>query len=453
MKRAVPSWVADAVFYQIFPDRFRKGGKGWSTDPLAPADRVPCGGDLAGVHEALPYLVDLGINAIYFTPIFHADSYHKYDTLDYYAIDPAFGTNDEFRELVAAFHEAGIRVVLDGVFNHCSDKHPYFLDVLDKGQDSQYWDWFTIRGDAVTLDPVPNYARWAGVRAMPEWNHEHPAVTEYLLDVVRHWIEEYDIDGWRLDTTEYLPPDFVRAIYQTAHGCSPDIYVLGEVMGLGTPWFRHQAVDGVMHYKFWEGRTTFLAKEHWDAETFWQSMYAHWYSYPEDANFGSYTLLSSHDRPRFLTECKNEMDRLRLGLAFQFGFPGPPAIYYGDEIGLQGGEDPDNRRCFPWDEKHWNHELLKEVRQLVRLRIQENALRRGTVRKFHTEGRFLIIERADESVSFLVAINAEREMARRFALPAGSWENALTLEAKRGDQEIPALSYAIYRKRIESASS
>jgi len=445
MKRAVPDWVADAVFYQIFPDRFRKGGTTWDKDPCQPADRRPCGGDLAGVLEAIPYLKQLGITAIYFTPIFHADSYHKYDTLDYYTIDPAFGTNEEFRRLVDALHAEGIRVVLDGVFNHCSDRHPFFLDVIENGPSSEYWDWFTIRGDRVSLDPEPNYARWAGVRSMPEWNHDHAPVTTYLLDVVRHWIEEYNIDGWRLDTTEYLPPDFVRAIYQTSHRCSPDVYVLGEVMGLGTPWFRHQAVDGVMHYKFWEGLTSFLVKEYWDAETFWHSMHAHWYSYPEDANYGSYTLLSSHDRPRFLTECNGEVDRLRLGLAFQFGFPGPPAIYYGDEVGLQGGDDPDNRRCFPWNEDHWNRPLLEEVRQLLRLRREEATLRRGAVRKYHSEGRFLVIERQDGTSRFLIAVNAEREISRRFALPESDWQDALTGEARRGDQEIPALSYAIYR--------
>jgi len=445
MQRSVPRWVPDVVFYQIFPDRFRKDSEHWEAHPCEPVDREPCGGNLGGIREAIPYLEDLGITAVYLTPIFHAHSYHKYDTMDYFNIDPCFGTNNEFQALVSAFHDRGIRVVLDGVFNHCSNHHPFFLDAVEKGRNSEYWDWFTIHGDEVVFDPEPNYACWGGLWKMPEWNHGNPAVTEHLLSVVRYWIEEYEIDGWRLDTTEYLPPDFVRAIYQTARSISSEIYILGEVMGLGTPWFRHNAIDGVMHYKLLEALTEFLVKETWDASTFWQSVRAHWHSYPEDANFGSYTLLSSHDRPRFLTQCNGNVDRLRIALAFQFAFPGPPAIYYGDEIGLEGGEDPDNRRCFPWNEAHWNQPLLDEVRDLVALRKNEDTLRRGAVNPFHIEGRFLVLERTLDDRRFLIAINAEREAVRRFCLPEAAWADAFTHQGERGDQEIPALSYRIYR--------
>ncbi len=445
MQRRVPDWVFDAMFYQIFPDRFRKGLDEWHQDPHTPADRTPCGGDLAGIRKAIPYLRELGINALYLTPIFEAGSYHKYDTVDYFAIDAAFGSNEEFKSLVSALHENEIRIVLDGVFNHCSDCHPFFQDVITRGPDSQYWDWFTIRGTHVCVDPEPNYACWAGVRNMPEWNHDHPPVTEYLLSVVRHWIETYHIDGWRLDTTEYLPPDFVRAIYQTVRTISPDVYVLGEVMGLGTPWFRHQALDGVMHYKLLEAVTEYLAKENWDAATFWHSVRAHWYSYPMDANYGSYTLISSHDRPRFLTQCGGEIDRLRLAMAFQFAFPGPPAIYYGDEVGLEGGEDPDNRRCLPWDESHWNQGLMAEVRELIQLRKQHDALRRGTIRSIRTQGRFFLFERELQDCRFLIALNADRQNPITFQLPQGNWVDAFSDQKKRGDQTIPTLDYRYFR--------
>lgn len=446
MTRRVPRWVPNAVFYQIFPDRFRREPDPWVADPTRPADRSVCGGNLAGVRASIPHLERLGVNAVYLTPIFRGASYHKYDTLDYFTIDPGFGTNDEFRGLVEALHRRGIRIVLDGVFNHCSDRHPFFLDAAERGPSSETWDWFSVDGDAIVQDPEPNYACWAGVRTMPEWNHRNPAVADYLLSVVRHWISEYGIDGWRLDTTEYLPPDFVRSIYRTARGLSPDVYVLGEVMGLGTPWFRHEALDGVMHYKLWEGLSAFLVEERWDAADFAHSLRAHWHSYPKDANFGSYTLLSSHDRPRFLTQCAGDVDRLRLALAFQLTFPGAPAVYYGDEIGLEGGDDPDNRRCFPWDETAWNRPLLEELCRLVRLRLDEPALRTGSIRFLPSSGRLLQYERALEDERWLVALNADRFAETTLALREGEWTDALSGDRLAARVRIPALAYRILKR-------
>jgi glycosidase len=438
-------WVPDAVFYQIFPDRFRREPEPWTANPDQPAGNEPCGGNLAGIRAAIPYLANLGVTALYLTPIFHASSYHKYDTIDYFTVDPAFGSNDDFRDLVSALHDRGIRIVLDGVFNHCSDRHPFFLDAAEKGAASEYWDWFTVDEDRIVQDPEPNYARWAGVRTMPDWNHRNPAVVDYLLSVVRHWIAEYGIDGWRLDTTEYLPPDFVRAIYRTARALSPEVYVLGEVMGLGTPWFKHDALDGVMHYKLWEALTAFLAEERWDAQAFAHSVHAHWHSYPEDANHGSYTLLSSHDRPRFLTQCSGDTDRLRLALAFQFTFPGAPAVYYGDEIGLEGRDDPDNRRCFPWDESTWDRSLYDDVRRLIAMRQEEPALRSGSIRFLETGGRFLSYERALGDERFLVALNADRHADAVLHLPPGEWAEPGSDKREREDLTIPTLSSCILK--------
>jgi len=268
-----PEWVRDAVFYQIFPDRFRDGDPRNNpprTQPWSglPTHRSFSGGDLEGILEKLPYLADLGVTALYLTPIFTASTNHKYDGEDYFQVDPAFGGNEAFRELVAALHARGMRVVLDGVFNHCGIGHPFFRDVAERGRGSPYWDWFMIHGDRLRLEPEPNYRCWAGCTGLPEWNHDNPAVRDYLLSVVRHWLREYAIDGWRLDTVEYLPPDFVRDVYRVAKETNPDAYVLGEVMGLATPWFRHRSLDGVMHYKLWEGLVHFLAEGSWDAPQF-----------------------------------------------------------------------------------------------------------------------------------------------------------------------------------------
>ncbi len=407
----IPTWVRDAVFYQIFPDRFYNGDP--NSDPPgvrpwgeSPSPRSFSGGDLIGITQKLDYLADLGVTALYLTPIFTAPSNHKYDTVDYFEVDPAFGGNAALRELVDAVHARRMRLILDGVFNHCSDQHPFFRDAIGKGQGSAYWDWFTIAGDRVIQAPEPNYACWAGVGAMPEWNHKNPKVVDYLLSVVRHWIREYEIDGWRLDTVEYLPPDFVREIRRAAKEENPDAYVLGEVMGIAASWFKYEAVDGVMHYKLWEALVRFIAEEKGSAREFAAFVRSLWRSYPEKNNYACYTLLGSHDKPRFLTLAKGDVRKLILAAAFLFSFPGAPAIYYGDEIGLEGGEDPDCRRCFPWDESQWNAELRAAFKQLIAIRRANPVLRYGYPRFQQVRGRFFVLSLHCNADEICLALNA-----------------------------------------------
>ena len=442
-----PEWVRDAVFYQIFPDRFRNGDV--SNDPPGtrpwgglPDRKSTFGGDLNGILEKLDYLEDLGVTALYLTPIFKAPSNHKYDTEDYFQVDPAFGSDETLRELVAALHARGMRIVLDGVFNHCGERHPFFRDVCQQGKASPYWDWFTIWGDRVVREPTPNYACWAGVPSMPEWNHRNPKVREYLLSVVRHWLSEYQIDGWRLDTVDYLPPDFVRDIYRTVKRANPDAYVLGEVMGIATSWFKYEALDGVMHYKLWEGLVNFFAEGAWDAGRFAGYVRSLLRSYPLENSYACYTLLGSHDKPRFLTLCDGDKRRLLLATAFLFSFPGAPAIYYGDEVGLEGGEDPDCRRPFPWAEERWDREILETVRRLVRIRRDSPALRRGDFVLVAARGRLLSFLRLSEGEEVLVALNAGEQDANA-ALPSpGPWRDLFTgEEISRRRIPVPALGF------------
>jgi len=451
MTRTSPSWVPDAVFYQIFPDRFRRRSGPWPAAGHG-ATRQMCGGDLVGVRDALPYLEDLGVNALYLTPIFAAASYHRYDTLDYYAVDPLLGGDKALSDLVTALHARGMRIVLDGVFNHASDQHPFFADAVRRGPQSEYWSWFSIHGEAVSTIPEPNYDCWAGVPSMPEWNQRNPEVREYLLSVVRHWIREFGIDGWRLDTTEYLPPDVVRAIDAATKEENPDAYVLGEVMGLGTPWFRHDALDGIMHYKLWERLVAFIAEEKWNAERFASSVHSIWRSYTESGNYNSMTLLGSHDKPRFLTLCGGDKRKLLLATAFLFTFPGAPAIYYGDEIGLEGGEDPDNRRCFPWDETAWDHDLLAAVRALAALRHRLPALRRGSLAPASAEGRLITFRRELPGERILVALNADRERAASVPLGTeGRYVDAFTGRPLPANASVPPLGYYIAIDRTATA--
>lgn len=446
-----PAWVRDAVFYQIFPDRFRNGDPG--NDPPGrrpwgepPTSRSFFGGDLQGILEKLDCVEDLGVTALYLTPIFTASTNHRYDGEDYFQVDPALGGNEAFRELVAALHGRGMRIVLDGVFNHCGRGHPYWQDVVERGRRSPYFDWFRVRGDRPCTSPSPNYDCWAGHFGLPEWNHDHPPVREYLLSVVRYWIEEHAIDGWRLDTVEYLPPDFVREVYQTAKEANPEAYVLGEVMGLATSWFRHGALDGVMHYRLREGLVRFLAEGAWDAPRFASYARGLWASYPPAANYACYTLLGSHDVPRFLTLCGGDKRKLLLGTAFLFAYPGAPAVYYGDEVGLEGGEDPDCRRCLPWDAGSWDNELRDAFKALVHLRRTEPALRQGDVQWVAAHRRAIVLSRTLPEGEVCLVLNAG-ETAETMPLPRpGLWIDLLSGDRARSSLSVPSMGFRYFRR-------
>ncbi len=439
MVRVLPGWVPDAVFYQIFPDRFGRGAGAWP-DEGAGATRQMCGGDLDGIRSSLPYIEELGANALYLTPIFTASSYHRYDTEDYFSVAPELGGNAALARLVDAARSRGMRIVLDGVFNHASHRHPHFADVVRRGRASQYWDWFRVHGTAVVERPEPNYDCWAGVPSMPEWNHANPEARAYLLSVVRHWIRECGIDGWRLDTTEYLPPDFVREIDRAAKAESPDTYILGEVMGLGTPWFRHDALDGVMHYKLYERMVSFIAEEGWDAARFAASVRSIWRSYTEAGNYGSMTLVGSHDKARFVTLCAGNAQKLLLATALVATFPGAPAIYYGDEIGMSGGEDPDNRRCFPWDEATWDRAVLERTRALLALRRRLPVLRTGSLTFVAAEGRAVVFRRELGRERALVALNADSKEGTSVSLrDGGPYVDALSGKALGASASLPPL--------------
>ncbi len=433
-----PAWVRDAVFYQIFPDRFRNGDPQSDPPGVRPWGEPPTptsffGGDLWGILEKLDYLEGLGVTALYLTPVFTASTNHRYDVEDYFQVDPALGGNAALRALVDELHRRGMRLVLDGVFNHCGQGHPFFQEAR-KSPRSPFRDWFVWR------EEEPGYSCWAGCPSLPEWNHDNPQVQEYLLSVVRHWLREYGIDGWRLDTVEYLPPDFVRAVYAVAKEENPEAFVLGEVMGLGTPWFRHRALDGVMHYKLWEGLVRFFAREEWNAADFARYLGHIWWSYPSWANFSSYTLLGSHDKARFLTLAGGDARRLLLAAAFLFAFPGAPAIYYGDEVGLEGGEDPDCRRCFPWERVRAGHPLLRGFRQLVALRKRHPALRHGQPAFLFAQGRALVWKRALPEEEVLLVLNAGPQEAN-VPLGPGSWREQEGGELLSGVLRLPPYSF------------
>jgi len=432
-----PSWVKHAVFYQIFPDRFAQSHLGESSLGLAwePWEAPPTlhgykGGDLWGARDRLDYLAALGITAIYFTPIFQSASNHRYHTHDYYRIDPLLGGDGAFRELLAAAHARGIKVILDGVFNHASRGFFGFNDILENGKSSPWLDWFKIQGwPLAPYSPrkAPNYDCWWNNRALPQFNHANPAVREYLMGVAEYWVRQ-GIDGWRLDVPEEIrAPGFWQEFRDRIKAINPEAYIVGEVWGDASAWLDGSQFDAVMNYLFAGPTIAFVAGDRvvrkyaerqdyepypaLDAAGYANKINALLELYAPEIQQAQLNLLASHDTARLMTLAGGDRASVELATLLLLTFPGAPCIYYGDEVGLPGGNDPDCRRGFP-PEEQWDRGLLAAHRQLIALRHQYPALRTGAYKAIYTEGLVYAFARLGSSASdasLLVVVNASTE--------------------------------------------
>jgi cyclomaltodextrinase len=443
-----PEWVKDAVFYQIFPDRFAFSERVPKPSNLEPWDSPPTicgykGGDLLGVAERLDYLQELGITAIYFNPIFQSAANHRYHTHDYYQVDPILGGNGAFREMLDTAHARGIRVVLDGVFNHASRGFYQFNHTLENGAASPYLDWFRFDEERLRTgkplngypDPersadiirsdcsveVLGYEAWWDMPALPEFNTETEAVRRFLFDVARYWIE-FGVDGWRLDVPQEIDDDeFWREFRRVVKLADPEAYILGEIWFDANRWLQGDQFDAVMNYIFNRACLGFFGGEKLDTSQRpggyeLQPLSAIQFADAADDMLALYgwqvtqvqlNLLSSHDEPRFLTMVQGDREALKLATLFQMTFPGPPCVYYGDEIGLEGGPDPDCRRAFPWDDARWDQDLLTFFRRAIRLRHEHPALRRGRYLRLHAddESGIYAFARQGEGETLVVVFN------------------------------------------------
>jgi len=394
---ASPKWVKNTIWYQIFPERFGRAQTNrnhpkqeeiasWgSRQPSGATDFF--GGNFEGVIEKIQYLKNLGINGVYFTPIFDAPSNHKYDTIDYMKIDAGFGDEKVFKEMVDLFHQNGIRVMLDAVFNHCGLGFAPFQDVLKNQQNSKYASWFHIRSWPVEVDPtlpplpqsadesVYNYDRYAFERQMPKLRTENPEVREYLLNVAKYWIEKYDIDGWRLDVANEIEHEFWREFRKAVRTIKPDVFVLGEVWHDSLPWLMGDQFDSVMNYPFPGNAIDFVLGK-MDADEFRKNMTRLMMAYPASVNQNLFNLIGSHDTERIINKLGFDENKLRMLLALEFTFVGTPCIYYGDEIGLDGEFDPGCRKCMPWEtiDNPREASLLAFHRQMIKMRKEHSAL-------------------------------------------------------------------------------
>ncbi|MCL4466902.1 MAG: glycoside hydrolase family 13 protein [Chloroflexi bacterium] len=420
-----PDWVPDAIFYQILPDRFCNGDptndppglEAWGNSPTRESF---FGGDLQGVLGKLDYLQDLGVNALYLNPVFLARTSHRYDTSDYFQVDPALGTNELLNQLIRELHHRDMRIVLDGVFNHCGDGFWAFEDVKALGAASPYADWFTVRSYPISAAPL-SYFTCGGAPYLPKLNLQYRPVQEYLLKVGTHWVGDSDVDGWRLDTACKIPRSFWRDFRVAVKTANPQAYLVGEVWRDAAPWVQGDTFDGVTNYRLRELLLDFCALGILDAEDFAYEVDTLLSSQGEAAPY-MLNLLGSHDTPRILTVLHGDVTRMLIALTFLMTAVGAPLIYYGDEIGLWGETDPDCRRTMVWDERKWNGRIRDACRRLIGLRRAHIALRRGRLESLLAFDKVYVYRRVASGDEVIVVLNPgsevkELEVATRSTAP------------------------------------
>jgi glycosidase len=433
----IPEWAKGAIFYQIFPDRFFNGDKNNDPPKVAKWGDKPkrnnfFGGDLQGIIQKLDYIESLGVNAIYLTPIFSSISNHKYDIYDYFNVDPHFGNNETLKSLVNEAHRRGIKIILDAVFHHTSDRFWAFEDILRNQEKSKYVNWYFIRKFPVkrrkllkilTRFPLPkklwhmlrfrllpNYETFAVVPFMPKLNLLNSETAEYFMKVAEFWVREYDIDGWRFDVAFGIPFKFWKELRARLKQIKSDLYLLGE-FGNGnsdpSAWVGPETFDAVMNYPLRSIILDFVVFESISVEEFHQRLMELLGKLPHKAVYSMYNLLGSHDTPRLLTICNGDLKKAKLAIFLQMMLPGSPSIYYGDEVGLQGGNDPDCRGTMEWDCEKWNLELIDHVKKLIKIRKKQPVLTTGKMEVILKDMRehVFIFKRKSENDQAIICIN------------------------------------------------
>jgi len=437
-----PAWVANAVVYQIFPDRFARSLRvhkpGHLEDWDAPPTRLGFkGGDLLGIAEHLDYLAGLGVNTISLNPVFASAANHRYHTYDYRQVDPLLGGDGALRELLDAAHHRGLRVILDGVFNHAGRGFWPFHHVLENGAASPYVDWFILNPDwlaagrrlrAYADSPAPDapdapaadwavahgagheslstlgYRAWWDLPALPKLNTDNAEVQEFLFGVAEQWTR-FGADGWRLDVaTEIDTSGFWQEFRRRVRALNGEVYILAEVWDERPELLDGSSFDGLMNYPLLAAIVGFAAGVHLDrgvagqqswlarnlvplaGEGFGARLERLMSEYRPPSRSAMLNLLGGHDTPRLVTMGSGDRATVRLAMLAQMTLPGVPCIYYGDEVGLEGGMEPDSRGAFPWDSGAWDAETLAFTRSLIMARREWPVLRGGDVRMLASAG-------------------------------------------------------------------
>ena len=406
----VPEWAANKVVYQIFPSRFAAtepvDKELWYKAPITPMDDLH--GNLRGIIEHMDDIQNLGIDVLYMTPIFQSNSCHKYDTTDYYQIDPSFGTTEDLKELVQKAHERGMKVVLDAVYNHTGREFFAFADILENGEKSKYRDWYFIDGFPLKSEwgEIPNFKCFGYYGGMPKLNLKNPEVEKYITDVACYWIKECDIDGWRLDIGDEISHFFWKNFRKAVKAVKKDMLIIGEIWHYAGDFLEGDEWDTVINYPFYLNLIDLLADEKITVSQFVQNLgylkgRLHKNCYPLMWN-----LIDSHDTARFLHLCNDNKKKQHLAAAFQLLLPGMPMIYYGDEYAMPGANDPDCRRGMYWDEEYQDKEMYEWYKRLIQVRKSHACIVEGELAGSVTED--------EEGTVVLIRKNGEETIAMIF---------------------------------------
>lgn len=476
---------ASGVINPEFQEYYHLAKDWYDADLLTKAPHTPdkrdwmvfYGGDIAGVRQSLDYLQELGVSVIYFNPLFEAKSSHKYDAVDYKKVDPHFGTNDEFIAFVKEAKKRNIRIVLDIVYNHCGNSSYMFKDAADKGPASPYYNWFDWKKHPLPQGwpnvgrpwkPADYYSCWWGFGDLPDLNFdiskygaaEHAVnditqaqpnigLVKYLLDTTEYWLKTVDADGVRLDVANEVPKWFWKMFNERVKKVKPDAYIVGELWGNASEWVRPGLYDAVMNYAFFRDPVLrFLGQGQGTAAEFDATLATGRLAYPSQSVEVQMNLIDSHDTVRFLTNVGGNMARLKLASLFQMTYVGAPAIYYGDEIAMEGGRDPDCRRPFLWN---WQQDPKRvDMRswyvKLGQLRKAHVALRTGEFRTLSAQGMAIAYSRSGGGETFVVVLNAGKSPAQvsldLSAFGAYTAKDALTGAAAAWSGASPTLTVA-----------
>ena len=457
----IPKWAKEMVMYQIFPDSFATSHQmitGEASKVLNSYNEYSVserGGTLRGIIENIDYIAGLGVNCLYLNPIFVSGTYHKYDIIDYFDIDPCLGDKETFRQLVKVCHDRGIRIILDGVFNHSSSNFFAFKDVRQKEEASPYKGWYYDVKFPVEYKDPPNYQAFAYVKEMPKLNTGNEEVVDYFCKVGTYWIEEMDIDGWRLDVANEINHDFWRAFRKRVRSIKKDAILIGEVWEESEPWLNGDQFDSTMNYRFSNICREFFGRNEYSETKFSNEIISMLMRYQKNVTYAQMNLLDSHDVSRFLFDCNEDTRKLILASVFQMTFVGAPSIYYGDEVFISGETEREYRKPMIWQPNAKEQEGIECFKRLILLRKSSKAFTEGSyrVKLLDDEKHIMMYERAYANEQFLVILHNSSEKVKLKLMLKGEYEIVFDTYDKEGKKvddscikELDAYSAVVLKK-------